>query len=143
MEVFTVDSSPLLQHIDEDLTNTSYIVNNIRCVRYKNIRKYKKSKLKIFKRKRKTDYNLKIEQTEENIIPNEYTYLNKDGKKFLSGDFFMILLCDNLKLLIDENKKMGKIIDRNRTDIYKLTDNINKLTEKIKSMEKSSSIIDE
>jgi|SaaInlV_165m_DNA_3_1040750.scaffolds.fasta_scaffold37155_1 hypothetical protein len=135
MEVFTIDSSPLLQHIDEELSNTSYIIDNIRCVRYRNIRKKKKSKLKIFRKKKKSEYNLKIEQNADNIIPNEYTYLNKDGKRFLKGDFFMILLCENLKSLITENKRMNQTIDRNRMDIFKLSENIDTLNEKIKNLE--------
>ena len=142
MEVFTVDTNPLLQHIDEELPTTSYIIDNIRCVRYRNIRKFKKSKLKVFRKKKKSDYNLKIEQSEDNTIPNEYTYLNKDGKRFLKGDFFMILLCETLKNLINENKRLSQTVDRNRMDIFKLSENIDILNDKIKNMENIPSLID-
>ena len=96
---------PLLDNIEQDMGDVSYTLDNLSCVTYV--------------RQGKT--YVKIVQSNDNIIPNEFKYVdNKSKKRYINYEYLQILLIQNIKLLKEDNERL-------RDDVRLLKDKIDKI----------------
>ena len=102
MEIIDKESidSPLLVNVEDEIYDSDYIIDNIKCYQYKT----------------KNGHSVKVVANNDKIIPNTHTF-NRNKKQWITGDYLVVVMLDVLKKMKDENKKINSELNRLRNEI--------------------------
>ena len=91
MEIINKESIdvPLLSNVDDELDDPNYIIDNIKCVKYKT----------------KNGYSVKVIASNKDIIPTKHTFNNKN-KLWINGDYLVVVMLDTIQNMRKENEQM-------------------------------------
>ena len=95
MEIINEESIsvPLLEKVEDDIDDPDYIIENIRCVKYKT----------------NNGYSVKVVANNADVIPNSHTF-NKNNKKWITGDYLVVVMLDTIKNMKKEQENLRKEI---------------------------------
>ena len=102
MEIIDKESIdvPLLDKVEDDIDDPDYIIDNIKCVKYKI----------------NDGYKVKIIATNSNIIPKKHTF-NKNKKMWITGDYLVVVMLDTIKNMRKDNIRLQKEVDNLKREI--------------------------
>ena len=105
MEIIPKDTlnTPLLNNLDDDLNDSDYIIDNIKCVKYKT----------------NNSYRVKVIADNEKIIPKEHTF-NKNKRSWITGDYLVVVMLDTIQNMRKDNLSLRNELECLKKEFNKL-----------------------